>query len=74
MSHLHQCSYYHDLIALFNEKQTHSERICEPSMLKLKRLNVNELETNNIQWNLSNPTHQDTREMCRIIQDVGKLS
>jgi hypothetical protein len=23
-----------------------------------------------IQWNLSNPTHQGTREMCRIIQDV----
>jgi hypothetical protein len=27
----------------------------------------------NIQWNLSNPTHQGTREMCRIAQDVGKL-
>jgi hypothetical protein len=26
-----------------------------------------------IQWNLSNPTHQGTREMCRIVQDVGKL-
>jgi hypothetical protein len=26
-----------------------------------------------IQWNLSNPTHQGTREMCRIGQDVGKL-
>ena len=23
-----------------------------------------------IQWNLSNPTHQGTREMCRILQDV----
>jgi len=22
----------------------------------------------NIQWNLSNPTHQGTREMCRIAQ------
>ena len=26
-----------------------------------------------IQWNLSNPTHQGTREICRIVQDVGKL-
>jgi hypothetical protein len=26
---------------------------------------------NEIQWNLSNPTHQGTREMCRIVQDVG---
>jgi hypothetical protein len=25
------------------------------------------------QWNLSNPTHQGTREMCRIVQDVGIL-
>ena len=25
---------------------------------------------NYIQWNLSNPTHQGTREMCRIVQDV----
>jgi len=24
-----------------------------------------------LQWNLSNPTHQGTREMCRIVQDVG---
>jgi hypothetical protein len=23
--------------------------------------------------NLSNPTHQETREMCQIVQDVGKL-
>jgi hypothetical protein len=23
-----------------------------------------------IQWNLSNPTYQGTREMCRIVQDV----
>jgi hypothetical protein len=28
---------------------------------------------NYIQWNLSNPTHQGTKEMCRIVQDVGKL-
>jgi hypothetical protein len=27
-----------------------------------------------IQWNLSNPTHQETREMCQIGQDVGILS
>ena len=26
-----------------------------------------------IHWNLSNPTHQGTREMCRIVQDVGIL-
>ena len=26
-----------------------------------------------VQWNLSNPTHQGTREMCQIVQDVGKL-
>ena len=26
-----------------------------------------------IQWNLSNPTHQGTREMCRTVQDVGIL-
>jgi hypothetical protein len=26
-----------------------------------------------VQWNLSNPTHQGTREMCRIVQDVVKL-
>jgi hypothetical protein len=26
-----------------------------------------------LQWNLSNPTHQGTREMCRMSQDVGKL-
>ena len=26
-----------------------------------------------LQWNLSNPTHQDTREMCQIVQDVGIL-
>jgi hypothetical protein len=24
------------------------------------------------EWNLSNPTHQGTREMCRIAQDVRK--
>jgi hypothetical protein len=24
-----------------------------------------------IQWNLSNPTHQGTREMCQIVQDDG---
>ena len=28
---------------------------------------------NDIQCNLSNPTHQGTREMCRIGQDVKKL-
>ena len=27
-----------------------------------------------VQWNMSNPTQQETREMCQIIQDVGKLS
>ena len=27
----------------------------------------------NIEWNLFNPTHQGTREMCRIVQDVGIL-
>jgi hypothetical protein len=26
-----------------------------------------------IQYNLSNPTHEGTREICRIVQDVGKL-
>jgi hypothetical protein len=26
-----------------------------------------------IQWNLFNPTHQGTREMYRILQDVGIL-
>ena len=26
-----------------------------------------------IQWNLSNPTHQGTKEMCRMVQGVGKL-
>ena len=26
-----------------------------------------------IQWNLSNPTHEGTEEMCRIVQDVGML-
>jgi hypothetical protein len=26
-----------------------------------------------IQWNLSNPTHQRTREMCRIVLDVRVL-
>jgi hypothetical protein len=26
-----------------------------------------------VEWNLSNPIHQDTREMCRIAQDVGIL-
>jgi len=26
-----------------------------------------------VQWNLSNPTHQGTGEMCRIVQDVGIL-
>ena len=26
-----------------------------------------------IQWNLSIPTHQGTKEICRIVQDVGKL-
>ena len=25
------------------------------------------------QWNLSNPKHQGTRELCRIGHDVGKL-
>jgi hypothetical protein len=25
------------------------------------------------QWNLSNPTHHGTREMCQIVQDVGIL-
>ena len=28
---------------------------------------------NVIQWNLSNPTHQGTREMCQFVQDVGIL-
>jgi len=27
-----------------------------------------------VQWNLSNPTCLGTREMCRIVQDVGILS
>jgi hypothetical protein len=26
-----------------------------------------------VQWNLSNPTHQGTKEMCRIVQNAGKL-
>jgi hypothetical protein len=26
-----------------------------------------------IQWNLSNLTHQRTKEMCQIVQDVGIL-
>ena len=26
-----------------------------------------------IQWNLSNPTHKGTREMCQIVQDAGIL-
>jgi hypothetical protein len=26
-----------------------------------------------IQWNMSNPAHQGTREMCDIVQDVGIL-
>jgi hypothetical protein len=26
-----------------------------------------------VQWNLSNPTHKGTREMCQIVQDVGIL-
>ena len=26
-----------------------------------------------LQWNLSNPTHQGTMEMWRIVQDVGIL-
>jgi hypothetical protein len=26
-----------------------------------------------VQWNLSNLTHQGTREMCRIVQDVRIL-
>ena len=26
-----------------------------------------------IQWNLSNPTHQGNREMCQIVQDVAIL-
>ena len=30
----------------------------------------NELD---IQWSMSNPTHKGTREMCRIVQDVGIL-
>jgi hypothetical protein len=25
------------------------------------------------QWNLSNPTHQGTREMCQIVQDIRIL-
>jgi hypothetical protein len=29
---------------------------------------------NNIQWNLSNLTHQGTREICRIVQDFGILN
>ena len=27
-----------------------------------------------IQWNLFNPTYKGTREICRILQDVGILS
>ena len=38
-----------------------------------KGINPNPNETNQLQWNLSNPTHQWTREMCRIAQDVGIL-
>ena len=30
----------------------------------------NELD---IQWSMSNPTYKGTREMCRIVQDVGIL-
>jgi hypothetical protein len=29
---------------------------------------------NIIQWNLSNPTHQRTMKMCRIVQDVRIMS
>jgi hypothetical protein len=32
-----------------------------------------EVPIQEIQWNLSYPTHQGTREMCQIVQDVGKL-
>jgi hypothetical protein len=31
------------------------------------------IRVSTLQWNLSNPTHQGTREMYRNVQDVGIL-
>jgi hypothetical protein len=36
-------------------------------------LYYNRVSNRRVQCNLSNPTHQVTREMCRIVQDVGLL-
>jgi hypothetical protein len=41
---------------------------------KKKKVNMDEYWTENqLQWNLSNPTQQGTREMCLIVQDVWIL-
>jgi len=32
-----------------------------------------DLQLYHTEWNLSNLTHQGTREMCQIVQDVGIL-
>ena len=41
--------------------------------LIVENVDVNCIPDFQIQWNLSNPTHQETNEMCRIVQDVGIL-
>jgi len=37
--------------------------------MTLKTLKYTNIKTQ-IQWNLSNPTHKGTREMCQIVQYV----
>jgi hypothetical protein len=34
---------------------------------------MNNIQLFEIQWNLSNLTHQGTRKMCQIVQDAGIL-
>ena len=62
-------SYHHELINIVIDNwPTYLRKVKRPFNLIIKYV-----RNMNIQWNLSNPTHQGTMEMCRIAQDVGKL-
>ena len=68
--------YYHWSVLLQTDFLLHLTSHTSPLMLFYFEKSILVKQINNsiyIQWNLANPTHQGIREMCRIVQDVGKL-
>jgi hypothetical protein len=60
--------------SLISYGRENSRSITSVFVKKIKKIYIFlYLLTMYVQWNLSNPTHQGTREMCRIVQDVGIL-